>query len=185
MIPPTADRLAGDDLRHGVPLMHRPRIHEPRHDLLIGAHIRTDDIGARPDEGDHLLHVAARERLQLARRKRAGVYGHAAFRAAVRQAGERAFPAHPDGERGHFAKSHAGVKAHASLGRSKGEVMLHAVAVEDFDLVHCRGAPGASRRACASGEGCVRGGSARSGDSPRWSETARWPWRKRGRRRYP
>ena len=79
-------RLARDDLRHGVTLVHRPRIHEPRHHLLVGAHIRADDVGMRPDKGDHLLHVAARKRLQLARRKLARIDRHAALRAAVRAA---------------------------------------------------------------------------------------------------
>ena len=32
-------RLAGHDLGHGVADMHRIGVHEPSHDLLVGAHI--------------------------------------------------------------------------------------------------------------------------------------------------
>src|SRR5690606_8337705 len=61
----TADRdwLPGDDLRHGVALVHRPGIHEPRHHLLVRPHVRTDDVRPRSDKGDHLLHIAPREPL--------------------------------------------------------------------------------------------------------------------------
>ena len=42
-----ADRLAGDDLRHGDALVHRIGVHEPGHHLLVGAHVGRHDVGAR------------------------------------------------------------------------------------------------------------------------------------------
>ena len=60
------DRLAGDDLGDGPALVHGIGVHEPGHHLLVGAHVGRHHVGVRPDEGDHLLHVAARQRLQLA-----------------------------------------------------------------------------------------------------------------------
>ncbi len=83
------DRLAGDDLRHGDALVHRIGVHEPGHDLLVGAHVRRHDVDARADERDHLLHVAARQVLEFPRRQRARIDRDAALarrRRAVRRA---------------------------------------------------------------------------------------------------
>ena len=60
-----ADRLAGHDLGDGDALVHRVGVHEPGHHLLVGAHVRRHHVDPRADEGDHLLHVAARQVLEL------------------------------------------------------------------------------------------------------------------------
>ena len=130
-----ADRLAGDDLRHGDALVHGIGVHEPRHDLLVGAHVRRHDVDARADERDHLLHVAARQVLEFAPRERARIDRDAALGAAVGQVGERAFPAHPDRQRRDLAEVDVGREARAALGGPERQVMLDAVAVEH------RGAP--------------------------------------------
>ena len=61
-------------------------------------------------------------------RKRAWVAAHAALRAAVRQAQERALPRHPHGERGALAERHRRVVADAALRRAEHARVLHAVA---------------------------------------------------------
>ena len=130
-----ADRLAGDDLRHGDALIHRIGVHEPGHHLLVGAHVRRHDVRARPDERDHLLHVAATEVLELLGLERARVDRDAALAAAEGKIGERAFPAHPDGERGDFADVDVGGEARAALGGAERQMMLHPVADEDLSPI--------------------------------------------------
>ena len=97
------NRLAGDDLCHRATLVHRIGVHEPRHDLLIGAHIGRHHIGMRTDERDHLLHISARQVLQLAARQRTRINRDAALRTAIGKTGQCAFPAHPDRQRRHLA----------------------------------------------------------------------------------
>ena len=127
-----ADRLAGDDLRHGHALVHGVGVHEPGHHLLVGAHVRRHDVGARPDEGNHLLHVAAAEVLELLGLERARVDRDAALAAAKGKIGERAFPAHPDGERGDFADVNIGGEARAALGGTQRQMMLDPVSDEEL-----------------------------------------------------
>ena len=58
--------------------------------------------------------------------------GDAAFRAAIRQAGQGAFPAHPHGQRRHLAQRHVRMKPQPALGRAEREMMLHAKARINF-----------------------------------------------------
>ena len=127
-----ADRLAGDDLRHGHALIHGIGVHEPGHHLLVGAHVRRHHVGPRADEGNHFLHVAAGEVLELLGLERARVDRDAALAAAEGQIGERAFPAHPDGERGDFADVDIGREARAALGGPKRQMMLDPVSDEEL-----------------------------------------------------
>ena len=127
-----ADRLAGDDLRHGHALIHRIGVHEPGHHLLVGAHVGRHHVGARADEGDHLLHVAAGEVLELLGLERARIDRDAALAAAEGQIGERAFPAHPDRERGDFADVDIGREARAALGGAERQMMLDPIADEEL-----------------------------------------------------
>ena len=133
-----AHGLAGDDLRHGDALVHGIGVHEPGHDLLVGAHVRRHDVDARADERDHFLHVPARQVLEFALAERARIDGDAALGAPVGQIGERAFPAHPDRQRPHLADVDVGREARAALGGPKGQVMLNPVAGEDpgMSVVH-------------------------------------------------
>src|SRR6185436_5470550 len=59
---------------------------------------------------------------------------HAALAAAKGNVRHRALPRHPRGQRGHLVERDAGVIADAALGRSERDVVLDAVAGEDFDL---------------------------------------------------
>ena len=85
-----------------------------------------------PDEGNHLLHVAATEVLELLGLERARIDRDAALAAAEGKIGERAFPAHPDGERGDFADVDIGGEARAALGGTERQMMLDPVADEDL-----------------------------------------------------
>ena len=60
-----SDRFAGHDFIHRVSLVNGVGVHEPRHDLFVGAHVRTHDVGVRTDERNHFLHVAARDSLEF------------------------------------------------------------------------------------------------------------------------
>ena len=124
------DRLAGDDLGDGAALVHGIGVHEPRHHLLVGAHVGRHHVGVRTDERDHLLHVAARQVLQLVPRQRARIDRDAALGAAIGQAGQRAFPAHPDRQRRDLADIDAEREARAALGRAERQVVLHAIALD-------------------------------------------------------
>ena len=85
-----------------------------------------------PDEGNHFLHVTARQVLELFHGERARVDRDAALAAAVRQIGERAFPAHPDSERRDLADVDIGGEARAPLGGAERQMMLDPVADEDL-----------------------------------------------------
>src|SRR5437763_4315311 len=63
---------------------------------------------------------------------------HAAFRAAVWQAGDSALPRHPHGERAHFIERDVLAVAQAALHRPARFVVMHAIAGEDADgaIVH-------------------------------------------------
>ena len=126
-------RLAGDDLGHGAALVHRIGVHEPGHHLLIGAHVGRHHVGMRADEGNHLLHVAPRQRLQFAPGDRGEIDIDAALGAAIGQPDQRAFPAHPDRQRRDLADVDGGRESRAALGRAEREVMLHPVALEYRD----------------------------------------------------
>ncbi len=127
-----ADRLAGHDLGDGHALVHRVSVHEPGHHLLVGAHVRRHHVDPRADEGDHFLHVAARQVLELIEREGARIDRDAALAAAIGKIGERAFPAHPDRQRGDFADIDVGGEARAALGGAERQMMLHPVAGEDL-----------------------------------------------------
>ena len=43
-------RLARDDLRHGMALVLGIGVHDPRHHLLVGSHIRRRHVDFRSDE---------------------------------------------------------------------------------------------------------------------------------------
>ena len=133
--------LAGDDLADRVALVHGVGVHEPRHHLLVGAHVRRHDVRLRTDERDHLLHVAAGHRLQLAPGQGGRIAGDAALGPAIRQPGQGALPAHPDRQRRHLPDVELGGEARAALGGAERQVVLDAVALEHLRpaIVHVDG----------------------------------------------
>ncbi len=127
-----ADRLAGDDAGHRVALVGAERVHHPGHRLLVRADVRGRDVLLRADDRHDLAGVATGHPLELVAAEQPRVDGHAALRAAVRDADERALPRHPHREGADLVHVRVGVEADAALGRAAGEVVLHAVALEDL-----------------------------------------------------
>ena len=60
-----ADRLAGDDARDRVALVHRVGVHDPGHDLGVGVDVRGRDVLLGADEDLDLGGEPAGERLEL------------------------------------------------------------------------------------------------------------------------
>src|SRR5207249_2515940 len=77
-----------------------------------------------------LARVAPGESLQLAFAQVLGVADHPALGAAEGEPGDGALPGHPHGQRLDLVKGDVGVIADAALGRSPGDVVLDAEALE-------------------------------------------------------
>ena len=75
--------------------MHRIGIHDPSHDLGVGANIWRGDIALRADKTADLGRITARHLFQLLQAQRFGVDNDATFGATVGQIHQRAFPGHP------------------------------------------------------------------------------------------
>ena len=123
-------RLAGDDAEHGVPLVHRVGVEDPRHRRRVRADVRRRNVLLRPDLVDDLGGEAARHALELRARHRLRVADHSALRAAERQPHQRALPGHPHRERLHLVERHIGVVADAALRRPARDVVRDAEAGE-------------------------------------------------------
>ena len=130
--------LAGDGAGDGVALVHADRVHDPGHDLLVGAHVRRRNILRRPDDDADLRGVAARQVFQLGDRERARVHHDAALGTAEWDADNGRFPGHPHRQRAHLIQRDLRVVAEATLGQAARDVVLHPVTAEDADrpVVH-------------------------------------------------
>ena len=128
------DRLAGDDRRRGVADVHAVGVHDPRHDLVVGVDVGRRHVLLGADRVDDLGDVAARQRFELAARHPRRVADDAALAAAERHVRDGALPRHPRGERRDLVERDVRVIADAALRRAERDVVLHAVAGEDFDL---------------------------------------------------
>ena len=128
------DRLAGDHRGRGVADVHAVGVHHPRHDLVVGVDVRRGHVLVGTDGVDDLGDIAAGQRLELAARHAGRVADDAALAAAERHVRDRALPGHPGRERGDLVQRDVGVVADAPLGGPERDVVLHAVAGEDFDL---------------------------------------------------
>ena len=128
------DRLPRDDLGHRVALLHRVRVHHPRHRLLVRRHVRRGNVVLRADDVHELRREPARDALQLPLREVARTAPHAAFCAPVGEAQQGALPRHPHRERRALAERDVGVVAHPALRRPEHRRMLHAVAGEAPEL---------------------------------------------------
>ncbi len=117
-----------------MPHVHRIRIHDPGHGLLVGVHVRRWNILLRPDEIDNLRRVAACHPLQLALAHLLGVADHSAFGPAKRNIDHRALPGHPTGQRPHFIQRYVRRVAYAALAGAAGNRVLHPEAGEHLDL---------------------------------------------------
>jgi hypothetical protein len=117
-----------------VALLHRVGIHEPRHGLLVRADVGGGNVVRGTDKRADLAGVAAGHPLEFGGAVTAGVDADATLGAAVRHVEKGAFPRHPHREGTYLVQRDVGRVAQAALGRSAGEVVLHPVADEQFDL---------------------------------------------------
>ena len=136
------DRLPGHDLGDRVAGLHRVRVHHPGHRLLVRRHVRRRDVLLGPDHRQELGGEAAGQPLELGLRERARVAAHAALRAAVGQAEERALPRHPHRERRALAERDLEVVADPALRRPEDARVLDAVAGKDDPVARRPSAPG-------------------------------------------
>ena len=109
--------------------------------------------------------VAPSHVLELAPAHRAGVAGHAALGAPVRQLHQGALPAHEHRECGDFGERDAGMVPDAALGGPEDRAVMDPVAEEHFRpaVVHARVDPpttsarrGYLRRSCTPGSSASR-----------------------------
>src|SRR5438094_373192 len=129
--PTDLERLARHRGRHRVAEVHRQRVHDPRHRLPVGVHVRRRDVAVAPDQDRDLGREAPRHVLQLVLRELARVDDDAALGAAERDADDSALPRHPHRERLDLVQRHVGVVADATLGRPAVDVVLDTVPRED------------------------------------------------------
>src|SRR6185437_14236794 len=108
-------------------------IHKPGHDLFIRAQIWPHDICLWSDKWNHFQHVSARNSLQLNRSQAPGIHCDPSLCATIGKISKGTFPTHPYSQCCRFPQSQGRCKTSASLGRTKGKMMLHAIALEDSD----------------------------------------------------
>ena len=134
--PPRFTGLPVTTARHRLPHVHGVGVHDPRHRLLVGVHVRRGNVLLRPDELDQLRRVAARQPLQFALDILCGSQITPPF-------------APPNGmlTTAHFhviqlasartsSRRHVRRVADAALARPRARRVLHAIAGEDLDA--CR-----------------------------------------------
>jgi hypothetical protein len=128
--------LAGDDGAADVALALAVEVlaHHQRHDLAVGADVRSGDVDVRADEALQLVHEAQGDGLQLLLAVLAGIDLDAALAAAEGNLGDRGLPGHLRGERLEQVERHLAVVADAALVRAAGLVVLHAVGLEALRL---------------------------------------------------
>ena len=84
--PAEHDGLAGDDLGRRMADLLGVGVHEPGHLALARGHVGRGDVAVGADDREELRRVAARQALELLRRKAVRVTADAALGAAERQA---------------------------------------------------------------------------------------------------
>ena len=142
LAPPAAaaegDRFAGDDRGRCATDVHGVGVHDPRHRLLVGVHVRCGHVAVRTEDVDDGRRVAARDALELADGELARIADHATLAAAEGDVDDRALPRHPGREGAHLVDVHIGREANAALAGATQEVVLDSVAGEDPDrpVVH-------------------------------------------------
>ena len=97
----------------------RVGVHDPGHDLGVGADIGGGNVLVRPQQDGDLAGVAAGQPLQFSRTHLAGVADDAALGPTERDADHGALDAHPEGERADLVEIGLGVVANPALGRGR------------------------------------------------------------------
>src|SRR5579859_527762 len=143
-------RLARDDRRDGVALVHGIGIHDPGHHLRVGVDIRRGNIAVRANDDRNFGSIAAGEPFKFRRTHALGVADDAALRAAIGDADDRAFPGHPHRQRLDLVECDLRAIANATFGRTTIDVMLYTIACKGLDAtiiqayrkIHCQFALG-------------------------------------------
>ena len=124
------DGLAGDDGGDGVADVHGVGVHDPGHDLPVGADVGGGDVAVWADQQADLGGVATGEVLQLGAGQGAWVADDAPLGAAEGDVDQGALPGHPHGEGADLVNVGVRVEAQPALGRPSAGVVLHPVAGE-------------------------------------------------------
>jgi hypothetical protein len=132
------DRLAGDNRWYRTLRVHRVRVEDPGHNLLVRADIRRGNVGVGAKDSDQAGRVPPRDAFQFAHRQRARIAEHAALGAAERKIDDGALPRHSRRERPHFVGRDAEVIANAAFSGATQRAVYHAIAGEHVDasVVH-------------------------------------------------
>ena len=99
----------------------------------VGVDIGGRNIAVRADQETDLRGEAARHPLQLPKRELLRINGDAALRATEGDIDDGALPRHPHRQGFHLVEGDVLVIAQAALGGTTGDVVLDAIAGEDFD----------------------------------------------------
>src|SRR5262245_23177638 len=132
--PAQLDRLAGDNLRTRVPDLHRVRVHDPGHGLLVGPHVRGHDVHPRADDRQDFLGVPAGQAFQFPLAHLGRVAGDPALGPGERQVHDADLPGHPHGQGRDLAKVPLRGVAQTPLRCSARDRVLDPVAAERCDL---------------------------------------------------
>src|SRR5713226_3163983 len=125
-------RLARDHARDGEAFRHRDRVHDPGHRLAVRVHVRRGDVLLRADDDRDLGRIPAGHALELVLRHLLRIADHAALRAAVWDAHDRALPRHPAGEGADLVEGDVPVVPDPALEGADRVVVLDAVPREDL-----------------------------------------------------
>ena len=107
-------------LHHGV------GIHDPRHRLRIGVHVRRWNILVRSDQRQNFASEPARHPFQFALGHALRIADDAALCSAERHVHHRRLPGHPRRQRFHFIQRNVGMIANAAFAWPARNVVLHA-----------------------------------------------------------
>src|SRR6185312_8608169 len=131
-------RLAGHHRGHRLPHVHGVGVHDPRHRLFVGIHVRSGNIFFRSEKFNELRRVAPRHAFELALRHLLRIADHAALGSAEWNVDHSTLPRHPACQRAHFVQRHIGRVTYATLAWSAGHGVQHTVAGKNLDgsIVH-------------------------------------------------
>src|SRR5450432_2054921 len=120
--------------------MHRIGIHDPRHRLLIGIHIRSWHILLRAYEVEEFGGVAACHPLEFTEGHLLWIADDATFGPAKWNVDDGALPGHPRRQRAHFVDGHVWRIPDSALGKSARKIVLDPIALEDLHAtrIHSR-----------------------------------------------
>ena len=114
--------------------VHGVCIHDPRHDLLVGVDVRTENIFLRTQQLHQLRGVTPRKALEFTFRHPVGIANHSSGRAAERDVHHGALPGHPAGQSASLVQGDVGGVTDAALGRPAIDRMLHPEPGKYFQL---------------------------------------------------